>query len=92
MNTSDTTTTASAQPEETAILNCRVRRQPASLGNYHYHVEAGKRVYVTYRYPNGRVQVSTLDPKHRCSEDYFTVPDSFLTVDDTNSDKIQKNR
>ncbi len=83
MKTQTDNQTASAQPdecaEETATLNCRVRRQPASLGNYHYHVEAGKLVYVTYRYPNGqRIQVSTVPREHRCSEDNFTVPASFL--------------
>ena len=64
--------------EEIAVLTVRVRRQPASLANCHYHIEPGKKVYVTYRYPNGRVQVSTLESKYRCSEDYFTVPISAL--------------
>jgi hypothetical protein len=75
---------ASATPEdaqETAVLNCRVRRQPASLANYHYYIEAGKKVYVTYRFPNGKIQVSTLENKYRCSEDYFTVPASFLSFE-----------
>ncbi len=70
---------AEVAQEETAALNCRVRRQPASLANYHYHIEPGKKVYVTYRFPNGRVQVATVESKYRCSEDYFTVPATFLT-------------
>jgi hypothetical protein len=73
---------ASATPEvaeETAVLNCRVRRQPASLANYHYHIEPSQKVYVTYRFPNGRIQVSTVANQYRCSDDYFTVPASFLS-------------
>ncbi len=68
MNTSDTTTT-----EETAKLNRRVRRQPSSLANYHYHLEPGTKVYVLHRGSDGFALVSTVPPEHRCSEDAFRV-------------------
>jgi len=69
-----------AARQEMARLRCRVRRSPASLAGYHYHLEAGHLVYVLSRY-SGRATVATM-PKENCvSEDYFTVANLDLLPD-----------
>jgi hypothetical protein len=67
--------------QETAILTHRIRRQPASLANYHYHIEPGKRVYVLSRWHQGGssfATVATMPEADCCSEDYFNVRGEWL--------------
>lgn len=61
------------EPEETATLNCRVRRCPASLGNMFYHLDRGTKVYVINRTSDGFAIVSTVPQRYRIAEDKFRV-------------------
>ena len=87
MEKTHTEAKASALPvekreQETAILNCRVKRQPASLGRYYYHIEPGKLVYIHsfYTLKDGtECAIVAAQPDAECvSEDYFRVRVSSL--------------
>lgn len=60
------------KPAETAmILTRRVRRQPASLGGYHYHLESGSIVWLVSEQEN-TIAVSTVRTEgDRIAEDVF---------------------
>lgn len=70
---------AGARTQETAVLNCRIRRNPRSLAGYHYHLEAGKKVYIVFR-NESFAMVATMPQADCICDDYFRVPIGSLTI------------
>jgi hypothetical protein len=80
-----------SRPRCEATLNCRIKRQPPSLGNYFYHIEAGTKVYVRDALRQFAT-VSTKPPQDCVSEDYFRVPLSALNITPDYSEDLKKIR
>lgn len=80
------TTTQTQEP--VAALTKRIMRRPASLGGYHYYIEAGTKVFVIST--DGRMaRVSCSASNRISSEDCFSVDFDSLAFPQSTTHELQ---